>query len=167
MDPEGTGADAVEEKGIGAIIISRQRQIIVVSAVIALALLGITAWVGGVKTERARLDTFRMDTAALAATMKYPLLEARSLRTDAGRERLQPMVEEIAKAGGYVYVVLTDEKGKVLASTDLNLQGKNVKDVTESSDGSRVERTGDVLRATAPVLVGGSPIGYLRVDADR
>ncbi|MCH8979199.1 MAG: ribonuclease J, partial [Armatimonadetes bacterium] len=69
--------------------------------------------------------------------------------------------------GGYVYVVLTDESGKVLASTDLNLEGETLEDVLESADGPRADRTGGVLRATAPVMVGGSPIGYLRVDADR
>ena len=162
MDPE-----SKETNGTEGTDLRSQTKFLAVSTAVVIVLLALTAWAGSAKTERAKVDSLKMDTAALAASMKYPLLEAASLRTDAGRDRLQPMVEEIAKAGGYVYVVLTDEKGKVLASTDLNLQGKNLKDVTESSDGSRVERTGGVLRATAPVMVGGSPIGYLRVDANR
>ena len=139
----------------------------VVSTAVVIVLIALTAWAGTAKTERAKLDSLQMGAAALAASMKYPLLEAKSLRTDAGRERLQPMVSEIAKAGGYLSVVLTDDAGKVLATTDLNLQGKSLEDVSQSAGGSRVERRGGVLRATAPVMVGGSPIGYLRVDVVR
>ena len=151
MDPESEETTGAEESVAGGTDLRSQTKFLVVSTAVV----------------RAKVDSLRMDTAALAASMKYPLLEAASLRTSAGRERLQPMVEEIAKAGGYVYVVLTDESGKVLASTDLNLEGETLEDVLESADGPRADRTGGVLRATAPVMVGGSPIGYLRVDADR
>lgn len=164
MDPESKAANGAEDTGSSK---SSQKRLLILLAAIVIALFALNAWFGSARTERAKADSLKMDTAALAASMKYPLLEAASLRTNAGRERLQPMVTEIAKAGGYVYVVLTDEKGKVLASTDLNLQDKVLEDVSKSSKGPRVERTAGVLRATAPVMVGGSPIGYLRVDADR
>ena len=167
MDPESEYATGTEEEVSGGTDLRSQTKFLVVSTAVVVLLLALTAWAGSAKTERAKLDSLKMGTAALAASMKYPLLEAASLRTDAGRERLQPMVTEIAKAGGYIFVVLTDERGKVLASTDLNLQGKVLDDVSKSSKGPRVERTDGVLRATAPVLVGGSAIGYLRVYADR
>lgn len=163
MDAESEDVEGAEQTDISE---SSRKRLITVSAAFAIALVLVLLF-GMSRTTRAKLDSLKMDTAALAASMKYPLLEAKSLRTDAGRDRLQPMVAEITKAGGYVYVVLTDEKGEVLASTDLNLLGKNLKEVTEASKGPLVERNGDVLRATAPVLVGGSPIGYLRVDVER
>ena len=166
MDPEIEGADTVEDTDSSEKDQSSMKRLMTVSAAFVIALV-LMSWFGSSRTARAKADSLQMNTAALAASMKYPLLEARSLRTDAGRERLQPMVEEIAKAGGYVYVVLTDERGKVLASTDLNLQDKVLADVLESSGGSRIERTFNILRATAPVMVGGSPIGYLRVDVVR
>ncbi|MCH7944669.1 MAG: hypothetical protein IIC73_01450 [Armatimonadetes bacterium] len=167
MGSESEETTGAEEAGSGGTAAPSQTRFLVVSTAVVIVLIALTAWAGSAKTERAKLDSLQMGTAALAASMKYPLLEAASLRTAAGRERLQPMVEEIAKAGGYVYVVLTDEKGKVLATTDLNLQGKNLIDVLKASEGPRVERTFNELRATAPVMVGGSPIGYLRVDVVR
>ena len=167
MEPESEEATGTEETVSDATRTPSQIRFVVISTAVVIVLLALSAWAGNAKTERAKLDSLRMDVAALAASMKYPLLEAASLRTDAGRERLQPMVSEIAKAGGYVFVVLTDDAGMVLATTDLNLQGESLEDVSKSAGGSRVERINGVLRATAPVMVGGSPIGYLRVDADR
>lgn len=167
MNPESEDATGAEETVPGGTRSRSQTRFLVISTAVVIVLLALSTWAGRAKTERAKLDSLRLDAAALAASMKYPLLEAASLRTNAGRERLQPMVSEIAKAGRYVSVVLTDEGGKVLASTDLNLKGKSLEGISESAEGSRVERRDGVLRATAPVLVGGSPIGYLRVEADR
>ena len=86
MDPESKDADVVEETRTSE---SSQKRLLTVSAACVIALV-LMAWFGSSRTARAKADSLQMDTAALAASMKYPLLEAASLRTDAGRERLLP-----------------------------------------------------------------------------
>jgi hypothetical protein len=138
---------------------------LIVGTAIVVILLTVTALAGSVNTERAKKEALLYDVAALAASFKYPILEANSLRTDAGRERLNPMLNEIASAGGYTSMVLTDASGAVLASTS---GGKDrIEHDRLPKDGVKVTRQAAVLEAAAPIKMGSTTIGYLLVETDR
>lgn len=139
------------------------RNLIVGTAVVVI-LLTLTAWSGTIRKENALRDSLRNDVAALAAAFKYPVLEAGSMRTDAGRERLQPLVEDVAKAGGYLSVALLDKEGKILASSARGEESLPKDQLPEAPAVARVEAG---LRSAAPILVGGSPIGYVIVETNR
>jgi hypothetical protein len=138
---------------------------LIMGTAIVVILLTLTAWSGAIRTENAKRDGLRADVAALAMAFKYPLLEANSLRTSAGRERLAPILAEVARAGGYHALTLTDAEGKVLATTE----GTLIESVPEGDlpKSPRVGRVEAGLSASAPVMLGGAPIGYLFVETDR
>ncbi len=140
---------------------------LIVGTAIVVILLTLTAWSGTIRTEAAKRDALRADVAALATSFKYPILEANSLRTDAGRERLEPMLNEVARAGGYIALVLTDEKGEVLATTRGSLDQGPVPVDELPKDGPWVGRKATGLNASAPITMSGSTIGYLFVETKR
>jgi hypothetical protein len=139
------------------------RNLIVGTAVVVI-LLTLTAWSGTIRKENALRDSLRSDVAALAAAFKYSVLEAGSMRTDAGRERLQPLVEEVTRAGGYLSVTLLDKEGNILASSVGSEDAVPKEELPKEPSVFRVE---DGLRSASPILVGGSPIGYIVVETNR
>jgi hypothetical protein len=148
-------------------LMSTNTRNLIVGTAIVIILLTVTAMAGSVNTERAKKEALLYDVNALAASFKYPIMEANSLRTDAGRERLDPMLKEVAKAGGYSSMVLTNEVGDVLASTKGSLEWSTVPVGTLPKDGARVGRTSVTLEAAAPIKMNESTIGYLFVETDR
>jgi hypothetical protein len=154
------------KKGAGTLMAPTTRNLIVGTAIVII-LLTVTAWSGTARTESAKKQGITAEVSALAATFKYPLLEANSLLTEAGRERLQPMVVEIAEAGGYKSLVLADPSGTVLASTKGALAtGKIAQDDLPKS-GPVIGRSEVGLTASAPIKAGASTLGYLFVETDR
>lgn len=145
---------------------SPQTRNLIVGTGIAIVLITLTAYAGSVRTEDAKRSALRADVAALAAAFKYPVMEANSLRTDAGRDRLQPMLLEVARAGGFTHIVLTDQKGTVLATTKGELEAETVPK-NELPARARVEREDPGLKAAAPIKLGSNTIGYLFVETDR
>lgn len=140
---------------------------LIVGTAIVVILLTVTAWSGSIRTESAKRDGLRADVAALAASFKYPLLEANSMRTSAGRDRLEPMLIEISSAGGYLAMVLTNEKGEVLATTKGSLERTSVPVGELPNKGPRVGRDAPGLSAAAPIKLGTMTIGYIFVETDR
>jgi hypothetical protein len=139
------------------------RNLIVGSAIVVL-LLTITALAGSVNTKNARKSALLSGVNALAASFKYPILEANSLRTEAGKERLKPMLDEVALAGDYRSVMLTDSAGQVMARSDGSLSQATIPIDELPKQGSRIADSPPGLRVTAPVKMGGTTIGYLVVD---
>lgn len=139
------------------------RNLIVGSAIVVL-LLTITALAGSVNTKNARKSALLSGVDALAASFKYPILEANSLRTEAGRERLKPMLDEVAAAGDFRSVMLTDSAGQVMAKSDGSLSQSSVPVDELPKQGSRIADSPPGLRITSPVKMGGTTIGYLVVD---
>jgi len=154
------------KKGAGTLMPPTTRNLIVGTAIVII-LLTVTAWSGTARTESAKKQGITAEVSALAAAFKYPLLEASSLRTEAGRERLQPMVDEIAEAGGYKSVVLADASGTVLASTKGSLASEKIGQENLPKSGPVVGRSDVGLTASAPIKAGDSTLGYLFVVTDR
>ena len=160
-EPTVTPTEPVEEER--RLMSPSTRNLIVGSAIVVI-LLTITALAGSVNTKNARKSALLSGVNALAASFKYPILEANSLRTEAGRERLKPMLDEVADAGDFRSVVLTDSAGKVLARSDGSLSLESVPIDELPKEGSRIADSPPGLRVTAPVKMGGTTIGYLVVD---
>jgi hypothetical protein len=160
---ENTPKAATDSKGRVELMAPQTRNLLVGTA-LAIVLLTITAWAGTVRTESAKQETLLSGVAALAASLKYPMLEANSMRTDAGRERLGPILSDISKAGGYSAIVLTDDKGAVLATTKGSAQGEKVDVDTLPKEGPRVVRSEPGLVGSSPILVGDTVLGYLIVE---
>jgi len=157
---------AVEDKEIRPTLLNPQYRRYIIATGIVVVLLTLTSWVGAIRTNSARVDTFRSATSALAASLRPDLMDANSQRTDSGRIRLGPLVTNVAKAGGYRVVTMTDENGKVLASTDKNLEGSSLDTNGYPTETTFVGRTPSGLKAASPILLGDTVIGYLVIDAD-
>jgi hypothetical protein len=154
------------KKGAGSLMSPMTRNLIVGTAIVII-LLTLTAWSGSARTEGAKRDGLAAEVSAIAAMFKYPILEANSLRTTAGHERLRPMVLEIAKAGGYESVVLTDASGAVLATTKGALEQKKIESRNLPKDGPVTSRSASGLNAAAPIKAGDSTLGYLFLETAR
>lgn len=158
-------AEETTDEEIRPTLMNPQYRRVMMATGVVIVLLTLTSWIGSIRTNRARVDTLRSATSALAAALQQDILDANSQRTVAGRERLSPLITDIAKAGGYRVVTLTDGKGKVLVSTDKNLEGESIKELPDS--GTEIEKTRSGLRAIAPIKLGGNVIGYLQVETEH
>ena len=148
------------------VLMSSQTRNLIVATAAVVILLTVMAWSGSARTEAAKKKGLAADVAALAVALKYPLLEANSMRTAAGRERLQPMAVEIGKAGDFKAVVITDVNGNVLATTKGPLESAAVvKDLP--SAGVLLGRNQAGITAASPIKLGDSTLGYLFVETDR
>ena len=137
---------------------------LLVGTAIAVILLTITAWAGSVRTERARREMLAAGVSALAASLKYPMLEAGSVRSTAGRERLDPIALEIAKAGNYAAVYIADKDGAVLATTEGGLARTKLDEKALPTKGARITEMKVGLLCGAPIRVGDSLLGFVFVE---
>lgn len=142
------------------------RTALIVSACVLLVFFA-TIWSGKMQTERVKREVFENDIAAIAASLKYPMLESKSLRSGAGKERIQTMASEISSAGKYELVLISDETGKILGTTDKNLEREKIDTESFPEKGCEVKTKGSSLTAEAPIVVGDTPIGFIRVVANR
>lgn len=157
----------MEEGQDKVVLISKSTRNLIVGTAFVAILLTITAWAGSLRTENAKKDALAADVAALAASFKNAVLEARSLRSDMGRARLEPLVIDVAKAGSYNSVVLADSGGSVIATTDGVMESRTLDPETLPKKGPVVERRQTGLWAGAPIMLGGEPIGYIFVQTGR
>ena len=155
-----------EDKEIRPTLLNPQYRRLIIATGVVIVLLTVTSWAGSVRTNRAKVDTFRSAASAIAVALRQDIMDANSQRTDTGRARLGPLVTNVAKAGGYRVVTVTDEDGKVLASTDTSLEGESVETDGFSAKSTDVRKTNYGYQATAPIKIGESVIGYLLIDAD-
>ena len=155
-----------EDKEIRPTLLNPQYRRLIIATGVVIVLLTVTSWAGTVRTNRAKVDTFRSAVSAIAASLRQDLMDANSQRTDTGRARPGPLLIEVAKAGGYRVVTMTDENGKVLASTDKNLEGERVDEEDLPDDGTTVQKTGYGYKASAPIHLGENVIGYLLIAVE-
>jgi hypothetical protein len=143
---------------------SPQTRNLLVGTAIAVILLTVTAWAGSVRTEKARRTALGNGVAALAASLKYPMLEANSMRTNAGRERLRPIVVEIAKAGDYAAVYIVEPDGDVIATTKGELAAERVSKDDLPSKGTKIRKTSTALVVGSPIMLADNVLGYVFVE---
>lgn len=160
MAGEETPAHQEERKEL----MSQQTRTLLVGVGIAIILLTVTAFAGSVRTENARRESLAAGVSALAASMKYPLLESHSLRTDAGKERLGPIVDELKAAGDFESVSMCEPDGTTIATT-LGRPGDLQFERDELPSGKvKIESARNGLRLYAPIKVGDTILGYLVVE---
>ncbi len=152
---------AVEER---TSLMSPQVRNLIVGTAIGIILLTITAWAGSVRTSKARNEALSDGIAALAASLKYPMLEARSMRTDAGRERLRPLTVDIMRAGGYKVVSISDPDGDVLATSATDLASSKFEEDELPKGKVKLESAAPGLRLYAPIMLGDTTLGYVVVE---
>ncbi len=137
-----------------------------VVAGVVLLLFALLVWSQGCESDRAKGALFAQSADALAAALATPVLETGSVRFENRGQRLQSIVESVAREGKYEAVIVTDAAGSVLATSDSRFKDQRLAEiakakrpaVTTTSEGSR--QADAVIAAPA-----GQPIGYLRVRA--
>ncbi|HRJ28080.1 MAG TPA: hypothetical protein PLO61_11310 [Fimbriimonadaceae bacterium] len=131
----------------------------IVGAVILITFL-LQGWMGDRRTEAARRDAFLQGVRGLSAALVQPMLQRDSAR-------LQRTLEQIASAGPYSVVVVTDARGLVVASTDRTLENKTLDSLRRPPIQSpKFERLSDRIRAETAIVIGGDNVlGGLRVES--
>lgn len=146
---------------------SPQTRNLIVGTALAVILLTITAWAGSVRTEKARRAALVSGVSALAASLKYPMLEANSMRTNAGRDRLRPIVIDIATSGGYSAVTITGPDGDVLATTKGDLTAEKLDKEALPVEGAKVSNMTGGLVVAAPIKLADNVLGHVFVEIEN
>lgn len=137
---------------------------LIVGTALAVILLTITAWAGSVRTERAKRAALSSGVSALAASLRYPMLEANSVRSDTGRQKMRLIVLDIAEAGGYSAVYVTNADGEVIATTKGKLSSKKLSREALPSDGVKFEGISSGVSIGAPIKSADSVLGFVFVE---
>ena len=143
---------------------SPQTRNLLVGTALAIILLTITAWAGSVRTEKARRAALLDGVSALAAAMKYPMLEATSPRGTAGYGRLETIIADIATAGEYSAAWIAKPDGTVIATTRGDLEPKKIPSNELPSGGAKLTNGTAGATLSAPIKLSDKVVGYLFVE---
>ncbi|MCW5936161.1 MAG: hypothetical protein KIT11_02500 [Fimbriimonadaceae bacterium] len=145
--------------------LSPQMRGLALTGIVLLALGGVS-WALGIRADSIRRETFGRGVDALAASMTYSVIELQSQRFENRGERLQLIVDEVARAGRYEKVVVADPQGAVLATTDSQLRGQVLESVKDLKAPAKVETRDGRDKASTPIQAkGGQTLGYLFVTS--
>lgn len=116
------------------------------------------------KVNRMQRDTFSQGVQALAIALSTPLSEA--IGGPEGQARLENLLKKVATEGDYALIILTDQQGKVIATTDRRFEDQVVRELAREQRTARVSSPGTRLRADCSVYAMQSRQGGLRVEME-
>ena len=123
-------------------------------------------WAGSIRTQAARIQEFERAVDSIAGTLRFPLLDSKSERSSQGRNRMSELANEIRVEGDYTLVLITDEEGNVLASTDRKFDGKQIDELADAPLEAKTERRGGRWTCDRLIRLNTSPIGAIRISRE-
>ncbi|MBI2518350.1 MAG: PAS domain S-box protein [Opitutae bacterium] len=139
---------------------SLRRQLIIAMAGVHALLMSVFVW-NHTERERALLLTLQADQArAMAQALATSSAGWLAARDVAG---LQEIVEAQRRYPELVFVMMLDRQGGILAHTDRSRLGQYVRDLPEDARYTVLSRTPELVDAAEPSLLGGQPVGWVRV----
>lgn len=133
--------------------------LVVIGSAIVLALFALQIWSSGNNVRHARRQGVLRCTESLAASFRQYLL-------DRNPERTRRALVDVAQAGKFEEVTLTDAAGNVLASTDRSKELKSIRLPRTPAIRPDVTFQGGRMSVVKAVVVGGDNVlGNLRIVA--
>lgn len=140
-----------------------QLGVVVIAGILSIGLL---VWAQGIRTAALRRDAFVRGLKGVSASLNLPLLEVKSVRNTNRGARLQSILDAIQRAGEYQMVLVADESGNVVASTDTSKQGQNISEFAAIKNFPQVKDVEGVIDVVLSIdSVSGTKTGYLQVKS--
>lgn len=134
----------------------------VVAALIILTLLWLQSLAASRRVYAAEREATQEGAAAVGALFAETRM-AGSAQIDAGR--ITKLVDALRASGAYERVTFVAAGGQVVASTDKNLQGGTLQDLSKPPAKTEGRDQSGTFTVDVPVNYGAGPVGTLRLEA--
>lgn len=126
-----------------------------------IVLAGLVGWSSLISAEGKKRESIARSVDALAETMPEYFIQ-RSFT------KIERMVTKVVDSAGYETVTVTDPQGKVIASSNRAMSGKDIGDLKNSITKARLGTDGDVYVIRRSIfLAGDTKLGGLEVRIKR